>query len=109
MIVWDSARLESDRLAAIDVFRRERMTEPLEQYVEAFDDHRAAVEDLLEQTVDLSQLADPPVDVLTDQALLDAVRYLAGPPLSADDLKVIATCRASRRRGCAPIPTWRGR
>jgi hypothetical protein len=87
---WDTDRLETDRQAAIEVFRKERMTEPLEQYVEAFDDYRGAVEDLLETTVDLSQLAYLAVDVLTDPALLDAVRYLAGPPLSRDDLQVIA-------------------
>lgn len=67
------------------------MQEPLEQYLEAFDVYRAAVENLLETTVDLSQLTDSAVvEILTDRDLLHAVRYLAGPPISADDLKVLS-------------------
>jgi hypothetical protein len=66
------------------------MGEPLEAYLEAFDTYRATVEDLLEMTVDLSRIDDAAVDVLTDPALLYAVRYLAGPPISEDDLKVLA-------------------
>ena len=34
MTQWDRDRLEADRQASIDVFRKERMTEPLEQYVD---------------------------------------------------------------------------
>jgi len=91
---WTSAQLDSDRLTAIEVFRRERMQEPLEQYLEAFDGYRAAVEDLLETTVDLQRLSEVAIDVLTDPALLEAVRYLGGPPISADDLKVLSGVRS---------------
>lgn len=87
---WTDEQLEADRLAAIEAFRVERMQEPLEAYLEAFDEYRGAVEDLLEQTVDLTQLSDSAVEVLTDPALLEAVRYLAGPPISEDDLKTLA-------------------
>lgn len=66
------------------------MQEPLEQYLEAFDRCRGAVEDLLEATVDLTEMNRATVDVLTDTSLLEAVRYLAGPPISADDLKTLA-------------------
>ncbi|MDP9476888.1 MAG: XamI family restriction endonuclease [Actinomycetota bacterium] len=66
------------------------MQEPLEAYLEAFDAYRATVEDLLEKTVDLSQIEDAAVEVLTDPAMLYAVRYLAGPPISKDDLEVLA-------------------
>jgi hypothetical protein len=86
---WDSDRLEVDRQAAIEIFRRERMEEPLEEYLEAFEQRRSAVETLLEATVDLSQLSDHAVEMLTDPALLEAVRYLAGPPISTDDLKTL--------------------
>jgi hypothetical protein len=72
------------------IFRELRMQEPLEQYLDAFDTYRTVVENLIEGTVDLSQLSDQAMDVLTDPDLLVAVRYLASPPLSVDDLKVLA-------------------
>lgn len=75
---------------ALRHFREERMQEPLEAYLEAFDDSRDTVENLLEMTMDLSELTETAVDVLSDRALLEAVRYLAGPPISADDLKELA-------------------
>lgn len=87
---WTADQLDQARLEAIARFRVERMQEPLEQYLEAFDEYRTAVEELLEATVDLTQLDQNCIDVLTAPALLEALRYLAGPPLSADDLKTLA-------------------
>lgn len=87
---WTSEDFEVARLAAITKFREERMHEPLEAYLETFDRYRGAVEDLLEATVDLTQLDDARTEVLTDPALLEALRYLAGPPISEDDLKTVA-------------------
>lgn len=87
---WSPEELERARLDAIEAFRTERTQEPLEAYLEGFDEYRGAVEDLLEATVDLTRLTEAAPQVLTDPALLEAVRYLAGPPISADDLKVLA-------------------
>jgi len=87
---WTEVDLEAARQTAIEAFRTERMQEPLEAYLEAFDEYRGAVEDLLEATLDLTQLSDAAAEVLTDPSLLEAVRYVAGPPISADDLKVLA-------------------
>lgn len=87
---WTSEDLEVARLASITKFREERMHEPLEAYLETFDRYRGAVEDLLEATVDLTQIGEARVEVLTDPALLEALRYLAGPPISEDDLKTVA-------------------
>jgi hypothetical protein len=95
---WSQAELETDLAVAIARFREVRMQEPLEQYLEAFDQYRAAVEDLIEGTVDLSLLNDQAVDFLTDQHLLTAVRYLASPGISEDDLKVLAEAVLSPRR-----------
>ncbi|MGH2803314.1 MAG: XamI family restriction endonuclease, partial [Thermoleophilaceae bacterium] len=85
-----SGELEMARQTAIEIFRQERMQEPLEAYLDAFDAYRGKMEELLEVTVDLSRLGDQAVEILADPALLEAVRYLAGPPLSQDDLKVLA-------------------
>lgn len=87
---WPNEELEVDRRAAIARFREERLQEPLEQYLETFDTYRGVVEDLLEVTVDLSKLSPPNVHVLTNPDLLLALRYLAGPPISQDDLKELA-------------------
>lgn len=95
---WTSEQLDAARLEAIDVFRVERMREPLGRYLDAFTETRSVVESLLAQTTDLANLSDQAVDVLTDPALLEAVRYLAGPPISADDLKILATATLSPGR-----------
>jgi hypothetical protein len=74
----------------MELFRRQRMEEPLEQYLARFDEYQRVVEDLLETTVDLSDLDDHLMEVLTESKQLEAFRYLAGPPISDDDLKVLA-------------------
>jgi hypothetical protein len=66
------------------------MQEPLEQYLEAFEQRRNAVDDLIETTVDLTALLDKAVELLADEDLLSAVRYLAGPPISNDGLRTLA-------------------
>ena len=71
------------------MFRAQRMREPLDDYLKAFDEYQAAVEELLEATVDLLHLDDAAMDVLTDTHLLEAFRYLTGPPVSSDDLKTL--------------------
>lgn len=87
---WDDQRFERDRQFAIQQFRKIRMREPLEQYLATFVQHRLAVETLLEVTEDLFRLSELATEVLTDPVRLQAVRYLAGPAISQDDLKVLA-------------------
>jgi hypothetical protein len=70
------------------------MEEPLEDYLEAFDEYQGYIEDLLETTVDLSQLDETALEVLTDPHLLEVFRYLAAPPISTDDLKVLAEAQS---------------
>lgn len=86
---WTSEELDTDRLVAIAMFRRERLEEPVENYGEAFDAARGAIEDLLESTVDLTLIDEHAVDILGDRASKGAFRYLAGPPISEDDLKTL--------------------
>ncbi len=70
------------------------MGEPLEDYLSHYDEARGTVEALLEETVDLSVLNEKAAVILSDPPYLDAVRYLAGPPISKDDLKVVADVRS---------------
>lgn len=94
---WTSDQLEADRLKASAAFTKERLEEPLEDYLEAFDVYQGHVEELLEATVDLSDLDTPALDVLGDPRLLEAFRYLAAPPISSDDYKVLADVRSFSR------------
>jgi hypothetical protein len=97
---WDDERLEADRRKAIVDFREERIREPLEEYLEKFEEARDAFDELMEETVDLTGLSARAVDILTNPELLSAVRYLAGPPISHDDLRLLAdaTFASSRLR-----------
>lgn len=87
---WTVEDFENDTARSINSFRQVRISEPLEEYLDAFDEYRDAVDELLESTVDLSLLSEQAVEMLSDPHTLDAVRYLASPAISADDLKVVA-------------------
>src|SRR5207249_4413429 len=53
---WSEHELEEYRLRAIEAFRRQRMQEPLEDYLKVFDRYRAVMEDILKASADLAQL-----------------------------------------------------
>lgn len=74
------------------------MREPLEEYLERFEDCQDAFDTLLEQTVDLTQLSDRAMEILTDERLTEALRYLAGPPVSLDDLRTLVGSSISLSR-----------
>jgi len=92
--LWAPDQLDKDISAAIDVFRRERFEESAEAYPNEFDKVIGNIENLLEQTVDLSTLSESARDVVSDASLLEALRYLAGPPISADDFKVLVEIKS---------------
>ena len=102
--IWTDDQLEADRSKAIAAFSRERLEEPLEDYLEAFDEYQGHIEVVLETTVDLTELDTTALDVLGDPRLLEAFRYLAGPPISEDDLKVLADARSLTRRTLERTP-----
>lgn len=87
---WRPDQLEARRVEAIALFREQRVHEPLERYLEALDDKQGTVEEFLETTVDLTRLGAAAIEVLADDALREVLRYLAGPPVSEADLKVLA-------------------
>lgn len=95
---WSAARLDADRLRAIQEFRNERISESLGVYADKFDRYRDAVENLLETTVDLTTLAEQATTVLLDPDLLYAARYLAGPPISVDDLTILSDASLSAKQ-----------
>lgn len=87
---WTPEEFERDRKQAIAIFRRERLEEPLEAYLDTFDKYQGVFEELMETTVDLVELRAKGLEVLSDEKLLETLRYIAGPPISTDDLKTMA-------------------
>jgi hypothetical protein len=89
---WTEAQLTASASASRTLFRDERLKEPLARWKTAF----AQYEGQFQQLFDKYGIADPAslspaqvADIFREQ-LGDALRYLAGPPISADDLKVLA-------------------
>lgn len=102
---WDDARLDADRERSIREFRAERLAEPLDAYREHYERCRGAVERLLAATNDLADLAGQAASVLADTDLLYAARYLASPPISADDLTMLTGSPLSpAAMGATPKP-----
>lgn len=101
---WTPEQLDHDRLAATNEFRRVRLEEPLEEYHEWFDTIRRIVADVLEQSDDLLRLDDQAMTILSDPAQREVFRYLAGPPISLDDLKVLVDATSITPRALEQQP-----
>jgi hypothetical protein len=89
-IQWTEEQLAGDLRTAIEAFRNERMQEPLEAYLKAFDRYREVMHSFLVLTSNLTRLEDHAGAILAEKDLLNVFRYLSGPPISSDDLKVLA-------------------
>ena len=87
---WNDQQFEEQRTIASAAFCEERLREPVEQYREVFDGYAARVRALLDKTNNPSNWADGVEIILSDSIGLEALRYLAGPPISADDLTTLA-------------------
>lgn len=94
--VWSRAQLEANRQAAITVFREERMTEPLEDYLTFFQTSREAIENALELTNDLRDAQTYAPELMVDAEMAEAARFLASPPISKDDLETITEVTMAR-------------
>lgn len=90
----DELSLEADKSKAI--FRGQRVDEPIEIYSDYFDAYRSEVENILEESIDLKELASIVEDYIVDDDKRYALRYLASPAISDDDLKVLAETNLSR-------------
>jgi hypothetical protein len=96
--IWSTEQLDAARLAATALFRHQRMLEPLDAYLNTFDEYQGVVEELLERTIDLTALPAEAAAILTDARSQEALGYLTGPPISADDLKVVAEASLSAQQ-----------
>ncbi len=89
---WDTKILATESAAAIKLFRKERLLEPLEKWKKAVEENQALFRQLfrvygLQNPKELTpnQLAE-----IFKHNMGDALRYVVGPPISKDDLKVLS-------------------
>jgi hypothetical protein len=94
-IRWTKQQVDDDAATATAVFREQRFAEPLEawqtevdlrikDFQRLFDEYHVAKPDEL-KTHDITRIIDA--------GLLDALRYLPGPPISMDDLENLSDVR----------------
>ena len=91
---WTDDEFQQDLDRAVELFRERRLREPDEQYREDFDRAADRIKDLMGRTNNLTDAlhSESAVvsELLVDPDLRTALRYLAGPPISEDDLKTLA-------------------
>lgn len=92
-IRWTAQQLIDDAATARNLFREERVGEPLDLYnqffqtfADVFQSTIAKLPDLAQDPVDAELVAD----LVRGRNQQKAFRYLAAPPISADDLKAVA-------------------
>ncbi|MCY3807544.1 MAG: XamI family restriction endonuclease [bacterium] len=87
---WTAAQLGTAASEATEDFRQQRLAESRKTYLAQIDRYRREVEELFAATDDLRDIARMRTELLAGAERLEAIRYLTGPPISADDLRVIA-------------------
>ncbi len=96
--VWSQSELEKDAQVALDEFVDRRLTEPKGTYATHFKARRKALVRLFRKLSGVDKL-DPSVDlvreIIADEDMFSALRYVAGPPVSEDDLGVLVTRSAA--------------
>jgi hypothetical protein len=91
--LWSADEIAADAAISRDLFRRRRAAEPMQTYLETYADLEGPIRDVVDGLGDL--FADP-IDpaylasLVSDERLFTALRYLAAPPISADDLDTLA-------------------
>jgi XamI restriction endonuclease len=93
---WTLDEFTQSAARGIEIFREERLNEVREDYGSHFDEAQGAIEDLLELSTDLATLDQIPASAVADSRYMEAIRYLAAPPVSADDLETLSGVGESR-------------
>lgn len=101
---WTKAALDKAQQRAEEHFRQGRHTEPLELYLDLFDEYQGIVEEVLEETVDLTQVQPHVVALFSDPRKQEVLRYLSGPPVSEDDLKILLQAKSLAPKRIADDP-----
>lgn len=96
---WTEAELTEDVAKAMASFRTERLAEPLALWKATFRTHEKLFRKLFDDfgLDDPKQLKAVHIAKLYERKLGDAFRYLAAPPISVDDLKVLAASTLTKK------------
>lgn len=97
--VWSDEELAEQAQKSLDAFVDRRLQEPRDRYLLHLAQRRAAIFRLFKMLSDVDpQSPDPDMvrTIMFDPALLGALRYVAGPPVSEDDLGVLVTRSTAR-------------
>lgn len=92
--VWGDEELAEHAQQSIDAFVDRRLKEPRERYTEHLHQRQNAIFKVFKILADVDpQHPDPEIvrTILLDDDLKSALRYVAGPPISDDDLSVLVT------------------
>ena len=101
--------IQDDVDLATEQFRIARIQEPLEEYLRVFEEYQGVIENLLEETVDLTTVRIQATSVLANAKTQEVIRYLMGPPISSDDLKVLAEATSLNAKRLKADPGLVGR
>ena len=96
--IWTAAELASDAEQAKAAFRKRRLREPLELYSRFFESFVPIVAGMIDRLPSLTSAqaaAEAVAEIIADDDLRTAFRYLAAPPISEDDLKTLAETNLS--------------
>jgi hypothetical protein len=104
---WDDAALQRQAQKALEDFVQRRLAEPSSLYAKHLRERRRSRQSLFRELAAFDRL-HPDIaiarKILSDPELESALRYVAGPPVSKDDLGVLVT-RSPQRIGAAAIRT----
>lgn len=92
---WSEDRLEKDREKALAAFIKERGEEGTQVYLATFAETETVVRRLFDVTSDLQEFTGKVFQENAD--LVESARYLAGPPVSADDLATLVEGQPRRK------------
>lgn len=87
---WSTNQLEKSRIASIQLFRTQRLSEDVKEYARQYDEIRDTFERLLAESDAMLKPKEKAGDLLSSAAFLEALRYMPGPPISEDDLEILA-------------------
>lgn len=94
---WTIGELIHDAEEAKRIFRKERTKDPLEQYSKYFKTFEHVFKELLAQYPSINVRGENLVEMIGNEELRAAFRYLTAPPISEDDLETLAETTISRK------------
>jgi hypothetical protein len=94
---WTREQLQVDITKSLNSFRAERLAETLAKWRNAYDRHATEFKRLFADfgVANPAALTQEQIAAIFAQKLGNAFRYLAGPPISEDDLRVLADASLS--------------